>query len=554
MPTITIIKKDLETLSQSKLSLDEIEFLAHQAKGEVDDYDKQTDELKIDFGDTNLPYLWSTEGFARFIKGYKEIQKGIPKIKVSKANYTILADKSVQKVRPFVAGFAAKGKKIDDALLKQIIQLQEKLSDNYGKRRSKISIGVYAYDQIKFPITYKAVKPESVSFVPLEFDKEINLSQVLQLHPKGKEYAYVLKDADKYPILIDSNDQVLSFVPIINSNFTGRVQVGDENIFFEVTGTYEDHVNLACTIFAYALADRGFDIVAADIQYDKKKITTPLLDSKKATVKRASIANLFGIEPKDAELKKLITRALYNVSDLSKDKVVVEIPPFRDDHMHEVDIIEDIGIQVGYDNIEELPLTSFTKGSTSDFIAFTNKARELIIGQGFQEVMSNMLSNKTTLYQNMNLKDTGTVEIAEYMSERYSVIRSWILPQLLELMSQNKHQVYPQKMFEEGIVNTRKGKTIHDFHRIAAITSHEKADYTEIRQVVDYLLTSFDFDYTIEETTHDSFIQGRVGRIIVNKKKIGYLGELHPAVLANWSLEMPAAGLEINVTELFEKK
>jgi len=87
MPTITFSLKDLQHLVEKKLTIEEVEELAHYGKGDLEDYDKETDEVKIDFGDTNLPYLWSVEGFARLIRGVLEIQKGVPEIKIHKSVY-----------------------------------------------------------------------------------------------------------------------------------------------------------------------------------------------------------------------------------------------------------------------------------------------------------------------------------------------------------------------------------------------------------------------------------------------------------------------------------
>tara|TARA_Y100000310_G_scaffold262992_1_gene272870 strand:- start:2196 stop:3863 length:1668 start_codon:yes stop_codon:yes gene_type:complete len=551
MPTITFSKKDLENLTGLKLSIEQIQELAHFGKGDFEDYNKSTDEVKIDFGDTNLPYLWSVEGFARLLKGIKGKQKGIPQIKINKGNYKIKVHPSVNKIRPYISGFIIKGNKIDDYLIKQLVQLQDKLSDNYGRRRQYISIGLYSYDKIKFPIHYKAVSPESTEFIPLGYKLKFNLKEILAEHPKGKEYGYILKDQDKYPILVDSNNEVLSFPPIINSNFTGKVEEGDENLLFEVTGTNYDHVMLATNIFAYAMHDRGFKIFSADIDYGNKKVTCPSLDIKSKTVEKSQIKKLFGIDFKDLELKNSLSKAHYNIESIDKEKIKVSIPPYRDDILHQNDIIEDIGIMHDYNNIQELPLPTFTIGETSKLIEFTDKVRELVVGLGYQEVMSPMLTNLKSLYDLMNIKDFGTVEIEDYMSENYSVVRSWILPQLLELMSKNKHQPFPQKIFEEGIINSRKGDKIHDFHRIALATSHEKADYTSIRQALDLILNSFQIKYTIEETEHLSFIPGRVGRLIVNNKKVGYIGEIAPIVLQNWGLEMPVSAAELNLTELF---
>src|SRR3989338_5652429 len=228
MPTITFSLKDLQNLVGKKITIDQLQDLAHYGKGDFEKYDKDTDEISIDFGDTNLPYLWSVEGFARLIKGILGLQKGTPKIEIKKDQYKVIVEKSVSPIRPYIAAFVAKGHKVDDYLIKQMVQLQEKLCESYGRRRLKVAIGVYSYDKVKFPVHYRAVEPESVKFVPLEFKKEMTPQEILEEHPTGKEYAWILKDAKKYPILIDSADSVLSFPHIINSDLTGRVVSGDE--------------------------------------------------------------------------------------------------------------------------------------------------------------------------------------------------------------------------------------------------------------------------------------------------------------------------------------
>ena len=98
----------------------------------------------------------------------------------------------------------------------------------------------------------------------------------------------------------------------------------------------------------------------------------------------------------------------------------------------------------------------------------------------------------------------------------------------------------------------RKNDSIEEFERIAVAVSHEKANYTEIRQVLDCIMRLLGLHYDIEETEHSSFIEGRAGRAIVKGRKIAYLGEISPIVLENWNLEMPVAALELNLTELFE--
>lgn len=547
MPTITFSLKDLQHLAGKKMTIEEIQELSHYGKGDFEGYDEETDEVKIDFGDTNLPYLWSVEGVARLLKGILGLQKGIPEIKVSKGDYQVIVDKSVIKYRPYIACFAAKGKKIDDYLIKQLVQLQEKFCESYGRRRQKVSIGLYSYRRLKFPVHYKAVGPLSVEFVPLEFKAKMNLKEILADHPKGKEYAWVLEGFEKYPVLMDGKNEVMSFVPIINSNFTGKLEIGDEDLFFEATGTDEEAVSLAANIFAYALFDRGFQIYSVEAIYHDKKVMMPDLKEEAIAIKNEHIMHLFGLELKENEVKQLLEKAQFGFSNWK-----AKIPPYRKDILHPYDIIEDIGIMYGFDKIGEAPLQTFTAGSTLRINEFIDKVREIAVGLGYQEVMSPILTNKDILYKKMNAEDFGTIEIEDYMSETYSAVRSWVLPNLMEVLSKNKHVEFPQRIFEEGLMNARKGDEILEYHRIAIASSHDAANYTEMRQALDLIMKLFGLHYDIEEAEHSSFIEGRCGRAIVKGKKVAYLGEISPVVLTNWGLEMPVAALELNLSELWE--
>jgi phenylalanyl-tRNA synthetase beta chain len=546
MPTINFSLKDLNKLVGKKLKIAQLEDLVAYGKGELQSYDPDTDEVVVNFDDTNLPYLWSVEGIARMIKGVLGTAKGIPKLKINKSRYSIRVDKSVSKIRPYIAAFVAKGFKINDYTIKQMIQLQEKLCESYGRKRQKVAIGVYSYDAIKFPIHYKATDPESITFIPLEFRKEMTQQEILEEHPKGREYAWILKDFKKYPILIDSNDRVLSFPPIINSNESGKIEPGNDSLFVEVTGTDLDSVNLSLNILAQAFFERGFKIFSVDVKYPHKKITTPHQFNESIRIKKEQIKKLVGLDLKNTVIKRILEKAGYNFNNYR-----VKIPPYRKDILHPVDVIEDIAIMYGYDRIEEAPLVSYTIGATSTLVKFIDKVREIVVGLGFQEVMSPILTNKLFLYDRMNITAFGTVEIQDCVSETYSVVRTWLLPTLLEVLSKNKHASYPQKIFEQGLITVKKKEPV-DYERIAVVSAHDTADYTEIKQILDYLFRSLGVKYEIEETEHGSFIEGRVGRVIVNGVKVAYLGEISPIVLENWQLEVPAVGLELNLTALFD--
>ena len=546
MPTINFSLKDLQNLVGKKLAVSQIEEYASFAKGDFEGYDNETDEIKIDFGDTNLPYLWSVEGFAIFLKGILEVERGLPKLNSRSGNYKIIVDKSVSSVRPYAAGFVAKGHKIDDYLIKQMIQLQEKVCDNFGRKRRKIAIGVYSYDKITWPVHYKAVEPESVKFVPLEFKREMSLGEILESHPKGKDYAFILEGFKKYPVLVDSKNEVLSFPPIINSNFSGKIEIGDEHLFVEATGTDLEALQQALNIFAFALQFRGFEILSVDIQYPDRTIKSPHEFNESINVDLKQVHSILGLELSEAEMKKCLERMRYGYKNGK-----AFIPDYRRDIMHPVDVIEDIAIGYGYMNLKPLPLTGYTAGGELDIIPFIDKIRDIVSGAGYQEVFSPVLSNKELLCSRMNTKDSGTVEISEYMSESFSVVRSWILPILMDVLSKNRHVEYPQKIFEQGLATERAGSEISDSEKIAVVSAHHKAGYTEIRQILDMTARALGVSFEISETEHDSFLAGRVAVASFRGKKIAILGEIHPKVLENFGIEVPVVAMEMDLSNLF---
>lgn len=544
MPTISFSFKDFQNLLGKKISETQLSDLFSFAKAELEEI--SGDNVSVKFNDTNLPYLWSVEGLARFCRGVLKLEKGIPRIKVIKSNYKLSVDKKLKDVRPFISAFVVKGKKLDDYLLKQLIHLQEKLADNFGRRRQKIAIGLYPAKKIQFPLSYTAVQPNSVKFIPLDDKRERSLREILETHPKGKEYSWILKPYYMYPVIVDNSNQVLSFPPIINSEKIGKLSVGDDELFFEATGTDENAVMLVCIIFAYAFADRGFSIYDVGIQYDKKTVRSPSLSEEKIRISKQDVKNVVGIELSDSEIKDLLERSRYALS-----ANVVTIPPFRQDVMHVHDVVEDVAIMYGYNNFESAPLTSYTVGSTFKITNFVNVLRKVVVGAGYQEVFSAILANSFDLYDKMNVKDFGTVEISEYMSESYSVVRTWVLPNLMDVLSKNKHVDFPQRVFEHGLVALKSGQNVLDKEKLAVVSSHSEASFTEMKQLLNHLFGSLGVDYSLDDFEHSSFIIGRCAKILVKNKLVGFVGELHPQVLSHWRLEMPVSAIELDVTDLF---
>ncbi len=546
MPTITLNKKIFENLVGKKMSLDQlkdrISFLG-------------TDLEKIEGNEIiveifpNRPDMLSEHGFARAFSSFVGKKTGLRKYHAKKSNYKVIVDKSVSQIRPFTACAVVKGMKFDDNRIKEVIQIQEKLHVTYGRNRKKVAIGIYPMEKIKFPIKFEARKSDEARFKPLESREIMTAKQILMRHPTGREYAHLLEGKSLFPVFVDAKRDILSMPPIINSDETGKITPSTKDVFIECSGFDFNVLSKCLNIIVTALADMGGQIFEIELNYSGKKIKTPELNPMEMKLNVEYVNKVLGLDLKDTDIRRYLARMGY---DYNTGKVL--IPSYRADVLHPIDLVEDIAIAYGYDRFkEEIPNVA-TVAQENEFEIFKKKIVQILVGLGFLETNTYNLTNKESLTAQMGV-NIDYIELANANNRDFNVLRSWMLPSLLHVLKNNKHHEFPQKIFEIGTIFKRDPKEetgVKEMERLAVVISNSKADYTEIRQVIDSIFKSLDVGYSISEIDHGSFIPGRVARLAVNGRGVAYLGEINPAVLENLTIEMPCAGFELNLTDLFK--
>jgi len=546
MPKIDISQKDLCNLIGRKLSTEQLKEHILYAKGEVDEVNG--DAMKVDIKDTNRPDLWSTEGVAREIRGRLN-EKGLPKFSLKSGKTTIVVN-TKSRIQPLAVCAIARDLKIDEHFLSQIIQLQEKLAVTFGKNRKDISMGVYDLDKIKFPVKYTSMTRSKIRFAPLGHAKEMSAAEILEFHQKGREFGYLMH-GDEYPVWTDSNNKILSMPPIINSNDIGNVTTKTKNVFIECTGYDMKFLKTAIDILAAQMLDRKGSVETVATMYGNKKIVTPELAPKKYCVNLDYISKVIGIPLAEKDVTELLEKARYKCR-ISGRRIELLYPGYRQDIMHERDVAEDAIISYGYNNITPEPPKIITKGSLDRSQILLDRIAEVVIGAGFQEVLSYTLTNSDNLYAKMNTNGAA-IEIEKPMSANWSVFRTWLLPGLMEFLSRNQHIEYPHNIFEIGncILNANTETRSRDVQKLAAAVSASVVNYETISSALDAVLRNLGISYKLKACSHPSFIDGRVAEVIVGKDVIGYAGEIHPQALNNWGLEKPVVAFEISLEEIF---
>ena len=586
MPKIEVNEKLFFNLLGKKYDYDTLERKLTCGKAELDekpDMSMSEDErvIKIELNDTNRPDLWSCGGVARQLRLHEGAKRSDYSKFLSKAgaikdngNRVITVEEGLKDVRPFMVSFVISGKPIDDPMLKDIIQTQEKLCWNFGRKRKSISMGVYRMSQIKWPCHYKAVDPDKTSFVPLACDAPMTCRQILTEHPKGKDFGWILEGLKKFPLLTDDKDEVLSMAPIINSATLGAVQVGDKDLMVELTGDNMENLILAANIVACDFHDAGYEILPVKVVHPYetgfgKEITVPFYFQKEAKATLAAINKKLGGDLTKEQVLDALSRmdndvvakdiptnettAKYCAANKTDVEFTVQPAPYRNDFLHEVDVIEDVMIGMTLDYFKPQKPNDFTIGKLSDITLFSRKAKEIMVGLGYQEMIFNYLGSKRDYIDRMNISADKVIEILNPMSENYQFVRPSIIASLLRAESAAANAIFPHKIFEIGKVaflDDSENTGTKTIQSLGFMTAANNANFNDLASEVASILYFLDHKYEVKEANDPRFIPGRQAAIIVKGKQVGIFGEIHPQVLENWQIAVPCVAGEIDIEDL----
>ena len=547
MPVITFKYQDLKDLGID-MEKDELIDTLPMMSSDIEDFDDE--EIKVEFF-PNRPDNLSVEGVARSFKGFIGQEIGFPDYEVVESGEYVTVDSDVAEIRPYI-GFA----KIDNVdftgdKLKYIMDFQENLHWVIGRDRKKVAIGIHIADVVEAPFNYIATPKDANAFVPLEKDTEMTPQEILTEHDKGKDYAHLIEDFDKYPLILDKDNNVLSMPPIINGELT-KIKEDTHNIIVDVTGTDERAVNQALNIICSSFAEVGGQIKSMEVKYEDKTIITPDLTPQEMNVHVDTANKLIGGTSLTAEdIKELLLKARFDAEILNDNEVKAIIPAYRVDILHEVDIVENIAVQYHINSVEAKLPDINTVAYENNWFKSEATIREVMISLGFQEVMSLMLTNEEAHYEKMNQEEKPHVQVARPITIDRTMIRTSLINSLMEFLEDNKHEDLPQKIFEIGDVlyldDSKENKTVSS-KKLAALVCHSTANFTEIKSIVTSVLSNLGYTMEIADSENKTFIEGRAADVTGDAKNgtiKGFFGEVSPEVITNFTLEYPVIAFEI---------
>lgn len=490
------------------------------------------------------PDLLSVYGAARALRGYLEKELGLVKNDWQPSGIKFFVEPSAEAIRPVLVGAVIREAELNDEKIQHLFQVQEKLDLTLGRRRKKGSIGLYDLDHLSGPFYLKNASMDA-RFHPLKAEHEMTIRQILKEHPTGKDYAHLVK-GEQYPTLVDSKGRILSLVDIINSA-SCAVNEKTENILIDLTGTDLHSCNTALNILCQDFADQGATVRTVEVHHTSKKLVTPDFRPEKFVMRVEKVNQLLGTALTPKQAVQLLRRQRLNVQ-VGRDTLECLVPRYRADFLHEVDLVEEVALAHGFNKFQAKDPSVFTVGSKSSHTYLTQAARDALSSFGFVEFMTHVFFSPQKAAKAFSEKDV--VKIRNPVSDEYTSLRSNLLPSVLQALSENTHQPYPQKVFEVGEVVAKDSesetRTRTDVN-VCLASAHGQASLTEAASLLDEFCRRLGLPYQLKELKSDRFVEGRAAYVFIGKEQVGFVGELHPQVLENFRLQVPAAAFEIRL-------
>ena len=546
LPTISVsqdlLRKFVERVGRTH-NIEDLAFRLPLMGTDIDSCDEETLEIEI-FPDR--PDLLSPETLFHGMMPFLHDYPPKPRLNIQPGTISMTVSKDLKEIRPIILGAVVRGVSIDDDVIKRLMDHQEKLHFALGRGRKRASIGVHDLAKIAPPFRVEAVSRD-YKFTPLARTEDMSISEILTDHPKGVDYAHLLAGMDKVPIILDANDSVLSFPPIINGDHT-TVTTSTRDLFIDVTGLDIRACESSLMLVCLQLATLGGKIESVRVKTCEGRDWILDGSPREHHVSRDMVQSILGNSFSDDEIASAIRRmgGVYNGED-SKG-LSISMPRWRFDILHPIDLVEEIAIGHGYDDlaydVPKAPLTGLPRKDGH----LRRRIRDALQGLGLIQIQSLTLSNDADQFDLMRWKSEGRItRMTNPITTEHTILRQNILPGLLRLLAANRHHDLPQGVYELGTVVIDH----HNRDRFAFLVAENSGGFAALRGRIQALMRDLGCsDWSLTPIETGPWLAGRAANILVNGTVVGECGEIDPHVSESFELNVPMSGAQLDISAL----
>ena len=503
--------------------------------------------------------LLSIEGLARALKAFLLGQvAGKFELKQVAEPIKIMVEKDVEGVRPFVVGAVLRGMKFDADVYESFIELQDKLHSGVGRRRTIVSMGTHDLDALQGPFTYTARAPQSIRFVPLNKTTEVDGNELIQMYEsdmKIKKFLHIIRDEPKFPVVLDSRGLVASLPPLINSDHS-KISLNTKNVLVEVTATDEHKAMIALNTLVTSYAEYCDAVEPVQVVYPNgRTVLCPDFSERQVEVSMDYINGAVGINISSEQAVQLLAKMMLPAKVSNKDKLIVTVPNvIRSDILHACDIMEDVAIAYGFNNIERTLPKCFCVGAPLPINKLSDLLRREVALVGFTEVLTLTLCSRDENYAFLRRTDPGNeaVVLENPKTVEYQQVHTMLLPEMLKTLAANKAMPLPLKIFQVAdivVLDSKNDVGARNERRLAvAYTNNTQSGLEIVHGVLDRVMQMMGVtmeEYFVRASELPYYFPGRQAEVVLRGQVIGSFGIVHPETLKSFEVPNVTTALEL---------
>ncbi|KAL9935462.1 hypothetical protein V8E36_005810 [Tilletia maclaganii] len=546
MPTVSVDQERfLATLGKS-YTVDEFDKLCFQFGIELDEIvpasgPGERDTLKIDIP-ANRYDLLCHEGISRALLVY------LGKIEAPK--YTVVQPKElleirlspeVAKIRPFFAGAILRNVTFTPENYASFIDLQDKLHQNLGRRRTLVSMGTHDLDTIQAPFSYEALPPKEIKFAPLNKTQVVDGEELMAMYEQDRhisKYLPIIRDSPVYPVIFDAQRRVCSLPPLINSDHS-KVTLNTKNLFIDMTATDQTKLTFALNILVAMFSEYCSEPFTVEpirvVMPSGEALVTPDLSPRSTVATTSYVNRCTGLSLLSEQIAEYLRRMGHAATAQDQEVVKVDVPITRPDILHECDLMEDVAVAYGFDNLpRQFPSTN-TVAAPLPINKLSDILRRECAYAGWIEVLPLILCSHDENFAWLNRTDSGSTAITleNPKSLEYQIVRTSLLPGILKTVRENRKHALPLRVFEVSDVAFKSDakedaeRCARNERRLGAVWCDKSAAFEVVHGLLDRIMrilavqrlskanaaTAKGPGYYIVEADDSTFFPGRAAAI-----------------------------------------
>lgn len=555
MPQVALSVEGLRALLTVPVKDDQFEELLFSSKAEVTGLADGL--LTISVTPDRLDLL-SEGGLALELQGILGTDHGLPKVveePTSALRPAFRVDRSVDPIRPWIAGVVVRapdGGSLDEGTLADAIRFQEMIHATVGRDRRTASIGIYPWQHVEPPVRYGLEPIANVRFVPLGATEETDAASFFDDHPLAARFGVHGRAGDRCLVLRDAAGSVLSLPPILNSRTAGEARPGDRELLLESTGTQLRSVRESLGLLLVAFVARGWTVTAVAVEGPdgSRDEGRSVFEPRPVDLPAPVLREVVGEALSSAEVERRLARVRLSGTP-HEGGWRVRTPPWRPDLQTATDVAEDVFLAVPVLPERGVVAPSPVRGRHRAGTLFRRRVATDLVGLGFAAPHTPLLVSEAAVAR---LPGHRAVRIRNPVSSEYAYLRDRLLLSHLEVLAHNTRHSYPQRFAEIGPVLVRSALAesgAETRYHAGLVVASDSTGFAEAASLVDYLLRRVDVGAVREPYELPGTIPGRAARARSAGEALAEMGELHPQLLTDLGVPVPAVWAEIDLTALY---